>query len=126
MAYNFINLSIETVLNTLRTFNYTSVDGDKLEGEDGVEVSYQVKLANSLMDMDTLPLQVVIYVRINGQHAYTWGCESNEDNGKFVKWFVHTKMIVDEDRFEKEDKLSEEARTSWSRRLEEQYELEKS
>ena len=117
-------MNIETVINTLKTYKYTNVDGEKLTGEEGIEVSYQVKLANSLMDMETIPLQVVIYVRLNGQHAYSWGCISNEENGKFVKWFAETKVKVRNDKYEVEEKQSKDARKSFEEKLEDQYELD--
>ena len=98
---------MKKLMKTLSTFNFTEVDGKKLIG-DGIEVSYSVRLASTLHDIKSMPLQIVIHVRIDGEVVCTWGCENNTDNSVFVLWFIETSSKVREEAYD----INEAARKS--------------
>jgi hypothetical protein len=108
---------MKKLIKTLLSFTFTKVDGQKLIGE-GIEVSYNIKLANRLDDFKVMPLQMVIQVRLNGEYAYTWGCVSNEENSDFALWFVQTSAKVQELEFDAERKASTEAKSQFLTLLE--------
>lgn len=81
---------------------YTSVDGKTMEGElRGQKVAVSIELK-----MDgfggTMPIQAVMRVRINEQHAGTWGSTCEEDNKEMVTWFVRTSAVAERLRYEQE------------------------
>jgi hypothetical protein len=53
-----------------------------------IEFSISTELAKSHYDMDSLPVQLVAMVKIDGVPCGKWGCMSNEGNAKLVKWFT--------------------------------------
>lgn len=48
------------------------------------EVNYRL---NINCNMVGYPIQVILYVRIDGEHVQTWGCCDNEDNEVALYWF---------------------------------------
>jgi len=52
-----------------------------------VKFSLELKLANSHHDMDSMPVQVVGRVFIEGKYAGSWGCVDSSDNSKLVSFF---------------------------------------
>ena len=61
-----------------------------------VRLSYSVEV--NKVRLDILPLQVVVRLdvelpnargqRSKWQNLSRWGCESNEENGEFIRWFI--------------------------------------
>lgn len=88
--------------------NWSGIDkplGKILSSKDGWELSYRIEETNSLHNTD-YPLQVVIWLRFEGQHVQTWGCESNADNAAFLKYFKTKRYSIQSD-IDKEQRVSE-------------------
>jgi len=108
---------MKKLIKTISSFTFTKVDDKKLIGE-GIEVSYSVKLANTLSEIEKMPLQVVIQVRLNGQYAYSWGCVSNEENSEFILWFIQTSTKVRDVEFDTNRKGMKDAEAKFKALLE--------
>ena len=74
-----------------------------LNGKD-VEVIYRLKLSDNMIDIEKMPVQMLIQVRVEGTHALTYGAASNKDNSALVEFFVKAEVRAQQQEF-KEDKL---------------------
>lgn len=78
----------ENFIAKLEKLNYIKPDGKSLISEEGYEVSYRTEFMSTPPHNPNYPVQIVVYVRKNGQHVQTWGCDSNEANRLFVDFFI--------------------------------------
>ena len=87
-------------MNTIQEFtakldkiNWSKYDWDKdsLLSEDGFRLFYTIKLNESYSKMFPT-FQVVIQLRYKDSHVMTWGCDSNESQDDFGKWFIKKKQ----------------------------------
>ena len=83
--------------------------------EDVLEVSYDTKMSSFSFGKGDYPLQIVVQVRINGEHAQTWGCTCNEDHIKFSELFIKAQNEAQNKEFESEDKVREHAKTMFDK-----------
>ena len=86
--------------------DYTITDNEKsikglYLGKD-FEVSYRLKIH---YDWDGYPIQVIISVRMDGEHIQTWGCCDNEDNAVALHWFERIRNQIRKDKRKKEIEL---------------------
>ena len=70
-----------------------SIEGTLPTG-DIVTFSLRTEFAQSHHDFKRLPVQVVARVEINGEHAMTYGSDSNEMNSQLVEFFVRNEAVA--------------------------------
>lgn len=110
------NNNVETTtqfIGKLDKINFTAVDGDILKGDvlgQSVEVTISTELANSIDQLKHLPVQLVIRVRMNGQHVQSWGALDNEENSKLATWFVTKKADTGRNQYDTERQARETAK----------------
>lgn len=75
--------------------------------ENGLEISYSVKLAEWKGDM---PLQMIVRVSLKGDHVVTWGASTDEDNQQLVHMWRTLKNRAQE---RSKDIQQENARTGY-------------
>jgi hypothetical protein len=93
----------ENFIAKLEKLNYIKPDGKTLISEEGYEVSYRTEFLSNPPHADNYPVQVVIYVRKEGQHVQTWGCDSNESNRLFVNFFMRARARAYDAKYENEE-----------------------
>ena len=71
-----------------------------------VNFSLKTKLATSNYDMDKMPVQIIVYIEINGVRCAHWGCTTQEENAKVVRWFVQNEVLAFKAEDEAEDEVS--------------------
>lgn len=104
--------NLQELLDKLSKVVYTTTDLNSISGViDGntIKVSYETKLSESLHTIKSLPVQIVIRVKVNGVHATTWGCENNADHTMFAKWFATQNCIAFKNEFNNESVAKDEA-----------------
>lgn len=100
-------MNLQVLLNKLNKVEFNSSEDQKtiegLLGTNKVQVKLWTEFSTNMIDIEKMPVQVVLVVKINGAVAMTWGSESNEQNSKIVEFFVKerakamTKEIRQED-----------------------------
>ena len=89
---NYINMELQRLLNKLEKVEFNNSHNSKkingLLGTNEVEVTLNTELSNNLTDIKTMPIQIVLLVKVNGAVVMNWGAETNEDNSKIVEFFV--------------------------------------
>ena len=75
--------------------------------ENGLEISYSVKLAEWQGD---LPMQMVMRVSFQGDYVMTWGAETDEDNRQLVYMWRTLKNSAQQ---RSKDKQQDNARTGY-------------
>ena len=81
------------ILVFLSTIAWSRVDGQKLIGQfEGKEaiLSFECNVSSTAKEIEEYPIQVVVYLKINGHHQTLWGCQSNAENVEFALWFRTT------------------------------------
>lgn len=85
-------MNLQLLLDKLNKVEFNNSEDQKtiagLLGTNKVQVSLRTELSNNMMDIEKMPVQIVLIVKINGAVAMTWGAESNEQNSKIVEFFV--------------------------------------
>lgn len=98
-------------MNTIQDFtakldkiNWSKYDWDKesLLSDDGFRLFYTIKLSESYSKMFPT-FQVVIQLRYKDSHVMTWGCDSNESQDDFGKWFIRKKADAIKKNYEDEN-----------------------
>lgn len=74
-------MTTQEFIQQLRKMPVTGYSDKKILFENGLEITYSVKLAEWNGD---LPLQMLILVGHNGSHVMTWGAETEQDNAELV------------------------------------------
>lgn len=80
--------SIQDLLTKLGKLNFIKVDNKSLIADNGFEVSYSTKFLGDPPHRSDYPVQIVIQIRKEGKHVFTWGCEDNESNRLFVNFYI--------------------------------------
>jgi hypothetical protein len=85
-------MELQRLLNKLEKVEFNNSESSKkingLLGTNEVEVSLNTEISNNLTDIKTMPIQIVLLVKVNGAVVMNWGAETNEDNSKIVEFFV--------------------------------------
>lgn len=106
-------MDIQTFLNKLNKFNYTSYKDNTIIGinkSNIIVVSFRTEIATNSFDIKNLPLQAVISVRINDAHVITYGSDSIECNSEMVNWFVTNKATAGKNENDKEKEYTNKAK----------------
>lgn len=93
-------------VDKIKWSNVDKTMGKILSSEDGWQLSYSIEEMSVLHQTD-FPLQVRIQLRFEGQHVQSWGCETNEDNAAFMRYFK-TKRYSLQDAMDKEQRVAEQ------------------
>ena len=64
-----------------------------LISKDGFELTYSTKLQSLIGSKEDcgfigLPVQLIFYIRRNGEFVASWGCVDLEDTTEIAKWYV--------------------------------------
>ena len=85
-------MNLQTLLNKLNKVEFNNSEDQKtiagLLGTNKVQVNLRTELSTNMIDIERMPVQLVLVVKINDAVAITWGAESNEQNSKIVEFFV--------------------------------------
>lgn len=85
-------MNLQVLLDKLNKVEFNGTRDQKsiegLLGTNKVQVNLITELSTNMADIERMPVQVVLVVKINGAVAMRWGAESNEDNSKIVEFFV--------------------------------------
>ena len=81
---------IEDLITKLDKITFNT-RGTSSVSNDVWKVSYSTKLSTHFLGATDYSVQIVIHVMYKGQVVQTWGCIDNQDNAKFVNWFVKAK-----------------------------------
>ena len=92
--------AMTSFLNQLNKMNFTSYSDDKLKSEDGWEVSYHVKLCDTLGFTDSV-FQVIPRVTYKGVFIQSYGCVTHEETNEFGEWFMKTKGNLQNAEYDK-------------------------
>ena len=113
-----IIMELKTLLQKLGKVEFNnSKDQRTIEGLLGtnkVKVSISTELATNMIDMERIPVQIVLVVEINDSVAMTWGSESNEQNSKIVEFFVKERAKSIAKEMKEEDHKREIAKVIFS------------
>jgi hypothetical protein len=111
-------MELQTLLNKLNKVEFNNSKDQKtiqgLLGTNKVEVSIRTELAGTMVDIERMPVQIVLIVKINGAVAITWGSESNEQNSKIVEFFVKERAKAITKEMKQEDHEREIAKVIFS------------
>lgn len=115
MGFRGANQNLYIMINTVQEFladienkvDFTSsdaIDREMFGDWNGriVRLSYRVEV--NKVRLDILPLQVVVRLdvelpnargqRSKWQNLSRWGCESNEENAQFIRWFIQKDVAL--------------------------------
>lgn len=95
--------TIQEFIAKLDNINWSKYDWDKesLISDDGFRLFYTIKLSET--HSRSFPMfQVVIQLRYKDSHVMTWGCDSNESQDDFGKWFLKKKSDAKNRAYESE------------------------
>jgi hypothetical protein len=85
-------MELQRLLSKLEKVEFNNSHNTKkingLLGTNEVEVTLNTEISNNLTDIKTMPIQIVLLVKVNGAVVMNWGAETNEDNSKIVEFFV--------------------------------------
>jgi len=106
--------TLNDFLNKLRSVEYNKAVIDRsIEGVFrlmNVKVTISTELPNNYIDIENMPVQVVMKVYINGKHAQSWGSESNADNVAMVKWFKVQEALASKAELASERQMEKEGK----------------
>lgn len=94
--------TIEQLLNKLSQIKWTDGDNKTLSNDEW-KCSLSTEFLNHLHAKD-YRVQVVVRIKYNGTHAFTWGCSDNSENSKVVEWFIRTKADTLDRQFDRDRK----------------------
>jgi hypothetical protein len=104
--------SITQFIGKLNKINFTSVKGETLIGDilgQSAEVTITNHLATSTDGLKYFPVQLIIRVKMNGEHVTQWGAVSNEENSQLATWFVTKEAETSSNAYKAKRKVQEVA-----------------
>lgn len=111
-------MELQTLLNKLNKVEFNNSKDQKtiegLLGTNKVEVSLRTELSTNMIDIERMPVQIVLIVKINGAVATMWGSESNEQNSKIVEFFIKERAKAITKEMKQEDHEREIAKVIFS------------
>lgn len=90
----------------LSKIEFTSFDGNKFTSNDGLELSYYVKLT----DFEELPsAQILARIGMNGVFLDSWGFTSEAEQREFVRYWKSLEYKIRNIERENEERVRKEA-----------------
>ena len=101
----------ENFLAKLSKINFTNADSNSLISED-----WKVKLNFKILSEvhAWFRIQVVVNVFYKGNHATSWGSDSNESNDVIALWFLKAKMKAEDLAWEESKLCRSEAEDAFN------------
>ena len=112
--------TIEDLISRLDRLNYIDVSDKKLIARHGFEVSYSVEMSSSYIEdgvrklSNGIACQIVVRVFNDGIYMASWGCESEEDNAKFLLWWIKNCSQVSRVNEEIRDNKASRLKLMWN------------